>query len=630
MPFTRSRSFIALFFVLFLLSLQLLGDENQVKKILSSIEKKKESQFWKESEKLAKLGLEESETLEKLYPSVGPKAKLSIIRYFIENGERKKGLDLLKKWILRSDLPLSLRKMGLVYLEQIGEKKEDVKGLERLLEEPGVPVEIKILGAKLLRKIGKSSKGRRYLKRYLRSSNFQIQLQAAIALAEIGNPSFKVRKILEKAAKEPTPQGKYARLLLENMKLFDQLAKTQGLTPKMQLKALEKKIEDLKKKNKELKLAKEANLNTGKALLDEILDKIERYYDFRNPKEIDKKRLIEAAAKGILDSLDPHSVYFNTEETKRFQESMSSKYPGIGAYVQKNSRGYLKISQPIYSGPAYKAGLRSGDIVTEIMIDKKWVKTTKYKLQELVNRLRGPAGTQVRLKVWRKGWEKPKEFAVYRQFVKIPLVYYSMMPGKIGYIQLTSFGEKCSQEIEKALKELEKQGMAALVLDLRNNPGGYLHEAVKIADFFIRGKKLIVFSKGRNPMKAPKREYFSHTEGTHPDLPLVVLVNSNSASASEILSGALKLHKRAILIGTKTYGKGSVQELMPLRSMGGKAMVKLTIAKYYLPDGSNIDHKGIMPHIVVKPESLSDQEGEAYVSLLQNEKLDQYLDQYYP
>ena len=617
---------------LFLLSVSLFlyGQNNleEVKKILAKTEKLDENHIWQLSSKLEYYEDKLSVYLEKNYFSLSPKARLLCIYVLAKQGRLPRALPWLKKFIHYSKHPVKLRKQALYILEREAKQKKDVEWLAKWLEQPGLEVELRIEAAKILRKIGKNPKGSRILKRYLRSREEAIQILAALALAEVGNPSFRVRKILERAAQYPTPTGEKARLLLKQLKLLDTLSETQGLTPEKRLKALEAKVEELKRKNKELERRLLSGVNTGKALLDEILDKISRYYDYRDPKEVDKMRLIESAAKGILDSLDPHSVYFTVEETRRFKESISSKYPGIGAYVQKDKNGFVVITRPIYSGPAYKAGLRSGDVIYEIYLEGQWRKTTEFKLTELVQKLRGPAGSSVRLRIWRKGWKNPREFTIIRQFVRVPMVYYSLLPGKVGYLQLTSFGSNCSKEFESALTELEKKGMEGLILDLRNNPGGLLVEAVKIADFFLPKGKLIVYSKGRNPLKAPKKEYWSTDEGTHPDYPMVILVNGGTASAAEILSGCLKIHGRATLLGTKTYGKGSVQELIPLRATRGRSMIKLTIARYYLPDGTNIDHKGLQPDLRVLPKEISFS-ADLYFQLLERKEFDSYLEKYY-
>lgn len=603
------------------------GGEEKIKKIFSKIETSEISKVWTLAQPLKEMEEQLLPYIEKNYGQASPKSRLVFARFLFQAGRHRSGLALTRKLIFSSRVDINIRMLALRLLERFAKGEGDAAGLSDLLEKPSASAFFKIQIAKVMRKVGHEPKGSRFLKKYLKSSDFSIRSQAAVALAEIGNPSFLVRQILNQLADDPTPQGLYARALLDQIKLMDSLSQTQGLSTKMQIKALEEKIQNLKRQNKTLELKLETGINTGKALLDEIMDKIERYYDYRKPGEIDKKAMVEAAAKGIMNSLDPHSVYFNSEETKGFQESMSSKYPGIGAYIQKAPNGYLKISQPIYSGPAYKAGLRSGDLVTEIFLEKKWIKTNEFKISELVSKLRGPAGSAIRLKIWRKNWKAPKEYSILRQFVKIPFVYTTLLPGEVGYLQLTSFGNQCVEEFEKGLRKLEGQGMKGLVLDLRNNPGGLLRAAVEISDKFLKGEKLIVYSQGRNPLKAPRKEYRSTNSATHPDFPVVVLVNGNSASASEILAGALKIHKRAILVGSQTYGKGSVQELMPLRSTSNKALIKLTIAKYYLPDGTNIDGKGIEADVkarLIQPEISI----EKYTDLIKQEALEKYLDQY--
>lgn len=234
----------------------------------------------------------------------------------------------------------------------------------------------------------------------------------------------------------------------------------------------------------------------------------------------------------------------------------------------------------------------------------------RLSLEEVVDILKGQEKTKVKIKVRRSSWPEDREFEITRQKINLPSVRYIMLPGNIGYLALTGFQRECSDEIEKALLILEQQGMKVLILDLRNNPGGLLEAAVDVVDKFLPEGKLIASSKGRDPFIAKEQKYYSKAEGTHPDYPLFVLVNRGSASASEIVSGALQDHKRATIIGEVTFGKGSVQQLFEVMSTEGKTRLRLTIAKYYLPSGRSI-HKeegskegGVKPDIEMKEQDL--------------------------
>lgn len=629
----RQLGFLIFFFFCFssfLFSQQLVeetgGGSVEIKKALERVERVPFSRFW---EKVIALESRAEDVIELLEESSSLtfRQRLVLGRLYFRVGRLTSGIRVLRKLILDKSSPLSYRLAAVDLLYQNTDSPFAVRGLEDILEEPTEPALLKIAVAKVLRLLGGKASASALLKKYLRSSQFRLRSAAALALAEIGNPMPEVREELKRLALLPSSEGRQARLLLTQMKLLDKLQRSGGLSAKLRMRLLEEKVRQLRRQNQSLRQQMEMGFHTGQALLDEILDKIQKYYDYHDPKEIDKQALLDAAAKGITNHLDPHSVYFTVKETQQFRESMSHKYVGIGAYIQVSPEGYAMVARPIYGGPAYKAGLHAGDRITHIFIDGKWVSTRNKKITELLPKVRGPEGTVVRLKVWRKSWKESKVFKIVRATIKIPLVYSALLPGKIGYILLTSFGEKCEVEFERALRSLEGRGMRGLILDLRDNPGGYLISAVRIADKFIAANKLIVYSQGRNSRKAPRREFYSTRAPTHGSYPLVVLVNGGSASASEILSGALKIHHRATLIGTKTYGKGSVQEAMPLRSKNYQAILKLTIAKYYLPDGTNIDKKGIEPHIVVKPVELEHQK--QLQELYESKVLDEYLDRYY-
>jgi C-terminal peptidase prc len=288
----------------------------------------------------------------------------------------------------------------------------------------------------------------------------------------------------------------------------------------------------------------------------------------------------------MIESLDPFSQYMTEKESTQFKETMSQEYAGVGAVVQTNPKtGFLNIVRPIYGGPAFKAGLRTLDQIIEVEGET----TKEKKVSELVLKLKGKRGTQVHIKVRRflDGPDAaPVDMAIRRDFITLASVRYDILPGKIGYLMLESFGAKASDEIEAALTELEKLGMRALVFDLRGNPGGYLNQAVEVASKFLAKGKLVVYQQGRDGTEIGKRkDFLVQGDDQHPEYPLVVLVDENSASASEIVSGCLQVHKRADLVGQQTFGKGSVQQIFPVTSTDGKSALRLTIAYYYLPDG---------------------------------------------
>lgn len=368
----------------------------------------------------------------------------------------------------------------------------------------------------------------------------------------------------------------------------------------------------------------------GYPLLDELIERVKSFYVDEDKTQI--QRLMEGAAKGIVEELDPFSSYMDTKSTKQFRDRISQEFAGIGAYVTVQEK-VLTISSPIYGGPAYEAGLRSLDKVTEVAGERTYGKA----LDELIPKLKGVPGTPVTIKIYRSGWVKEREFVIIRRNVKVPSVISNMMPGKIGYIRLVQFGRNAADEVEKALTKLEADGLKALVFDLRDNGGGLMHAAIDIVSKFIENGKVVLSERGR-PSVIPERIFRSNSSKIRLQLPVVVLVNGGSASASEITAGALHDYKRATLVGTKTFGKGSVQNLMPMRSTNGQTQLRLTIAKYYLPSGICIhrtkdkDGKevgGIEPDVKVEYEEMEPWKGYEFIEMRNSEKIQKYVDSFY-
>ena len=309
----------------------------------------------------------------------------------------------------------------------------------------------------------------------------------------------------------------------------------------------------------------------------------------RKPKDVTKKSLMQGAIKGMLESLDdPHSSYFTKEELKSFQEDIKGKYVGVGMVIQKKVNEPLLVVSPIEDGPAYKVGIKPKDKITEIDGESTYTLTS----EECTKRLKGKANTTVKVKVFREINNTTKVFELKREVIELKYVKSKMLDNEIGYLRLTQFGDNVYDDMKKSLEDLQAKGMKALVLDLRSNPGGELNQSIKIASMFI-DKGRIVSTK----QKAAKEKIYQREGKYFGDFPLVVLINGGSASASEIVSGALKDHKRAVLVGEKTFGKGSVQTLLPLPDGDG---IKITIAKYYTPSGETIDGTGIEPDTKVE------------------------------
>lgn len=325
-----------------------------------------------------------------------------------------------------------------------------------------------------------------------------------------------------------------------------------------------------------------------------IMDLVQQNFVDSNPEKkltINNASLLEGALKGMIDSLgDPHSTYFSKEEMQEFTEDIAGKFAGVGMQISKMKDDYLKVESPIEGTPAFKAGIKPGDKVVEINGES----TLSLSSNDCVKKLKGEPGTKVKVKIYRESTKETFDFELERAIIELKYVKHKMLDDKIGLVRLTQFGENVSQDVEKAIVDLQAQGMKGMILDLRFNPGGSLPEAIKISSFFLNdGVVVSVKDKAGN-------EQIYKREGKYlGDFPLIVLINGGSASASEIVSGALKDRGRAMLIGEKSYGKGSVQNLIPLPSGAG---IKLTTALYYTPSGVSIHHKGITPDMVVEEE----------------------------
>ncbi len=323
--------------------------------------------------------------------------------------------------------------------------------------------------------------------------------------------------------------------------------------------------------------------------------------------EVSTKDLIYGALNGMMRSLDPFSAFFTPEQYKEFKQETEGEFGGVGIEIGMEKGRPIVIS-PIEGTPAFRAGIRSGDIILEINGED----TSNMTLMDVVRRIRGKPGTRVTLTIMRRGLDKPIKVELERAIIKVESVKWTKIEN-IGYIRLSQFTDGVSREVERAIKGLTSQGVKGIILDLRNDPGGLLTEAISVSELFLKEGKLIVYTKTR---KGEITRYFSRRRPILPeDMPLVVLVNRGSASASEIVAGALQDHKRAILVGEKTFGKASVQNIMPLED--GSA-IKLTIAHYYTPLGRLIDKKGIQPDVEVK---MNEQEEEKLQETIRQKRL---------
>ena len=317
----------------------------------------------------------------------------------------------------------------------------------------------------------------------------------------------------------------------------------------------------------------------------EVLSQIQKHY----VEEVKSKDLVQGAIRGMLSTLDPHSAYMTPEMYKEVQVETKGEFGGVGIQIGiKDNR--LAVIAPIEGTPAQRAGIKAGDFIVKVNEES----TKDLTLMDAVQKMRGPKGSKVSLTVQRDGVPDPLVFALERDIIKIESVRTKVIDGNIAYVRLTQFQEASGRDLSKALKKFKEQKLQSTILDLRNNPGGLLTAAVEVSEQFVAPGKLIVYIKGRD---GRKDEYLSRMKEAPEEFPLIVLVNEGSASASEIVAGALQDWGRAVIIGTTTFGKGSVQTILPLADGSG---LRLTTAKYYTPKGRSIQSTGITPDIVVK------------------------------
>jgi len=322
-------------------------------------------------------------------------------------------------------------------------------------------------------------------------------------------------------------------------------------------------------------------------IFSEVLSIIQKNY----VEETKPEDLIYGAINGMLRTLDPHSSFMLPDIYKELQVETKGSFGGIGIEITIKKR-VLTIVSPIEDTPAFRAGLKAGDKIVKIEEES----TENMSLFDAVKKMRGPAGTKVTISIMREGFVEPEDFTLTREIIRIKSVKHRFLEENIGYLRISQFQERTEEEFNKALDTLEQDGkpLKGLILDLRNNPGGLLEQAVKVCDEFIE-QGLIVYTQGRNEMQQMK--FSAHPNKKLHNYPIIVLVNAGSASGSEIVAGALQDHNRAVILGTPTFGKGSVQTIIPLDDGAG---LRLTTARYYTPRGSSIQAKGIKPDVIVK------------------------------
>lgn len=483
------------------------------------------------------------------------------------------------------------------------------------------------------------------LQTLLRSENRDYRIVGALALAEIGALEH-ARPVLLEIEDDPSLAGRLARsyLKIEKIYRFYENRETRRLREESGPAA-----------------AGGDRLDVLRELIAIVQSEHIEGEQYRG--DAGEEELITASAKGLLAKLDRHSTYFSPDEYEKWLLDLQRHYAGIGAYVQTIG-GFFTITRPIYSGPAFRAGLHSDDRILSV---DGW-DTYDQPQQDVIDRLKAEPGTKVTVEVLRTGWKKPRKFTITREVIDIPSIFYELFPGDVGYIEAQTFADTTFTELRGALKDLDRRGAKGYILDLRFNPGGYMRAAIDMVGEFIGSRKKVVYTEGRHAPQ-DRREYFTRMSAKGRDEPLVILINGRSASASEIVAGALRHYERATLVGEKTFGKGSVQNPFGLQSRppeefvdkngneiwdpderftdangNGKydygAMFKLTTQLYYLPNGTSVhtvvdgdgkvkNEGGIAPDIEAEYQYTAPWKEEEIADLLEAEAFKKYVDENY-
>ena len=508
-------------------------------------------QVWNTSDALIELGEDAFDALREGMRSPTEKTRLGCARALLLQGEEDEATRTLVK-LLKSAKDDSIRQQAIDVFVQ-GEISEIAGTLWDLRTEVLSPA----TRTKLLWGIIKLSSTYRQrasdeLKKLLQAADPATRNGAALALADTGDYETAL-PYLEALENHPTEEGRRAHLYL-------------------QLRMMNKYLvlltdEDRKKKRNQPRIDDGGNRRRPRLpLVQEAMDLIKQVHNDVevqgwNEKELESF-LEEEAVRGMLRSMDPHSTLLTAKELEAWNYDLNPSYSGIGSYVQMDEEDKtLILTQPMFGGPAWESGVEPGDRVLSV---DGW-NARGRETQEITNRLKGPAGSTVKIELYRKGWEKTRTFEIVRRQIRIPTVVYGMMPGQVGYVRLTTFGGETDEELGEALDDLQRQGMKSLIFDLRDNSGGYLWAASAIAGKFLEGRKVICYWEGREGVQERRYERAS-PGGKHYSVPMTVLVNGLSASASEIVSGALRDHERATLIGTRTFGKGSVQRVLKIQT----------------------------------------------------------------
>jgi C-terminal peptidase prc len=576
-------------------------DDERINSILAQADRQGVATVSDRARDLLQLGTKVAPALKAKVKAASPIGRMALGRALIELDELDDARDALLPVAQDEKLDAETRRAAiqLVGISDFLGDETIAKFLRNDLDhelEPGM----KLAVAKALYKVSSQDRRRceQELTKWLDSDRQDLRIQGALALAEM-NALEKAKPILQKIQRDPTPEGRQAAAWL-------------------QVDAQSRMVETLHRARRPAPGQFSPEFDLLQEVMDLALARHIKGKEFDTPPM--REELVEAAARGMLERLDPHSTFFTSEQHERWNLDLGRDYGGIGAYVdQVGEEKIFTLTRPIYSGPAYEAGLRSRDQVLKV---DGWETTGVNDINEIIARLKGPAGTKVTVTVFRRGWTETRDFTLERQRIIIPSVSSEMLPGDIGYVEISTFAKETPDETLRALADLSKRGMKGLVLDLRNNTGGFLESAVLVVAMFCGPNKLVVRTEGPLPQDTTK--YYTPTLPLSFEdkekLPMAVLVNEVSASASEITTGCLKDYQRATIVGDHTYGKGSVQTPMqpnsrkdepftdqndngvwdkgePFTDTNGNGKwdigpyLKITTGRYYLPDGSTPDRE---------------------------------------
>ncbi len=487
-------------------------------------------------------------------PDATPLGRVALGSVLLKIGERGRAAQTLLA-VANSDASSDLKIAAISLVAGAADDDQAEVGVKKVLDESLDP-RVRAAAAKTLWSITKDVDAKARLKSLMKSDDFDSRVEGAIAMAEIRDFSAEVKILLTQIRDEPTPRGRLARALLEKNDV-EQMFHAVKPAPA----------------SSEPPIATSAPSSASgssaglEGILDDTLAKLRALYV--DPNTLDEKKLYEGAARGLVEAIgDQHTVYQSSDEHEDWVDALQKQYGGIGAYVGIDADGFFSITRPMFGGPAWKAQLRPGDRIIHIKNysgEQMEFDTGGQDQSQIIKHLRGVPDSDVTITVVRKGWREPREMTLKRGLIKVPTVWATMLEGHVGYITIDSFAQNTAEEFVAEANGLHEQGATSLIIDLRNNGGGYLAVAEKMGDYLLPMGKLVVETKGR-PGVYRNETYVSHGIGSEwsRNVPLAVLVNENSASASEILSGSLQRNGRAKIVGERTFGKGSVQNIFPI------------------------------------------------------------------